>query len=151
MRRCWRCREEKPLVEFGRDASRAGREGRASRCATCRTAYLAEWRDRNRDKEAAYGRAAYERERAALHAAYGGRCACCGEDEPAFLTLEHKGGIVPPEHREPSGRRMGATATYRKVREEGYPDKYELLCWNCNTARARHGSCPHERRLEAVT
>lgn len=83
--------------------------------------------------------------------AYGGQCACCGEREAAFLQLDHVSGIVPDDQRRPgwSSRRLTGTALYRAVLRAGCPPDYQLLCANCNFAKARLGACPH-RRLEAV-
>lgn len=76
--------------------------------------------------------------------AYGGECACCGEDEPRFLTLDHVegGGIKHRKRLNPTG--MGGVAVYQKVRQQGFPATYQLLCWNCNCAKGVHGKCPHQ-------
>lgn len=82
-------------------------------------------------------------------AAYGGACACCGEAEPQFLTLDHVNNDGA-EHRRTSGLRTGI-ATWRYARRMGYPDTFQLLCWNCNGAKGAYGRCPHERaKLEVV-
>lgn len=33
---------------------------------------------------------------------------------------------------------------YKRVIEEGFPDTYRLLCWNCNCAIGIYGECPHK-------
>lgn len=83
--------------------------------------------------------------------AYGAECACCGEERPEFLTLEHKTG-VPDHHRTATGKRLSGRALYRRVKKEGYPDAYEILCFNCNLARSIYGTCPHavERDMTAL-
>jgi hypothetical protein len=86
--------------------------------------------------------------------AYGHRCACCGETELAFLTLDHVGAAVPDEHYRITvdGRRyrLGGRKLYHAIKAEGFPqDKYQCLCFNCNAARSWGRSCPHERaRME---
>lgn len=101
------------------------------------------WRDSNRErfnrKRAEWAR----RLRLEVIDAYGGKCACCGEAEEVFLTLEHKNG-VPDHHRGKNGKRLSSVEILRRVKMEGFPDAYEVLCWNCNQARARRGVCPHE-------
>lgn len=69
-------------------------------------------------------------------ARYGGKCSCCGELEIEFLTLEHLYG------RELNDSKTGKAA-WLKVKREKFPDKYTVLCFNCNCAKGIHGSCPH--------
>lgn len=72
--------------------------------------------------------------------AYGGECACCGETEPVFLTLDHVND-------DGGGRsRVNAETTRRRLRLAGWPKEgYRLLCFNCNTGRhINGGKCPHE-------
>jgi len=81
-----------------------------------------------------------------VYEGYGNKCNCCGEVEPMFLTIDHvnndgfkdktKGGI---------GYRILGITLYKKIIEENFPSKYQLLCWNCNCGKARNkGVCPHE-------
>lgn len=72
---------------------------------------------------------------------YGNRCACCGERNSGFFTLDHiknDGG----EHRRQLG---GSSMTlYRWVIQQRYPKSLRLLCYNCNCGRQRNGGiCPH--------
>lgn len=81
--------------------------------------------------------------RAAVLDLLGGRCACCGEDHPEFLTLDHRNG-GGNEHRRQ--RCYNAALIYKDVLAD--PDAkahYRILCWNCNCAIGLHGVCPHER------
>ena len=75
--------------------------------------------------------------------AYGGyRCACCGETEPMFLTLDHvnNGGT---RHR----RRVSNIKIFFSLRRRGYPPGFQVLCSNCNHGRHRNGGeCPHKTR-----
>jgi hypothetical protein len=72
--------------------------------------------------------------------AYGGRCACCGEDRYAFLAIDHVHGGGTRE-REDGVR---GESLYKQLRERGYPPEYRLLCHNCNGARGWRGGCPHD-------
>jgi hypothetical protein len=72
---------------------------------------------------------------------YGGdspACACCREQTPAFLTLDHinNGGRA---HR----RNKGNQGVYHELRRADYPAGFQILCFNCNIARGLYGSCPH--------
>jgi hypothetical protein len=81
--------------------------------------------------------------------AYGGKCQCIGCDvaEPKFLTIDHifNDGA---EHRKQinpktNGRTGQGVTLYRWLIKNNFPkDRYQLLCWNCNLAKA-HGGCPH--------
>lgn len=85
--------------------------------------------------------------RAQMISAYGGKCECCGESEPTFLTLEHKNGGGNAERRLYGGGKNSGSGGQRillRLRREGWPkDKYTVLCANCNMAR-KWGPCPHE-------
>lgn len=74
--------------------------------------------------------------------AYGGKCACCGENRPEFMTIDHIYGDGKKD-RESIG--SGVTMYFR-LRRMGFPkDRYRLLCYNCNLSRGHNGFCPHER------
>jgi len=107
------------------------------------------WRAANPEKVREYARQDQQRLRLEVLGHYGLACACCGETELVFLTLEHIGG-TGAEHRRSLG---GTTSVYRDVRKQGFPDGYETLCRNCNWGRfANGGVCPHqERMLRLVT
>lgn len=76
--------------------------------------------------------------------AYGGRCACCNEDNHGFLTIDHVFNDGAAERRKSSKRGI-----YRKLTKDGFPkDRYQLLCYNCNMGRQNAGGldkvCPHK-------
>lgn len=73
---------------------------------------------------------------------YGGQCACCGETEFNFLTIDHIGNWGG-EHRKQgySGRNL-----YYWIRRNKYPDTLRVLCYNCNCSSGFYGSCPHKQK-----
>lgn len=73
-------------------------------------------------------------------AAYGSKCACCGESTPEFLAIDHING-GGNAHR----RSLGKRDIYFWLRAEGYPTEFQILCHNCNHAKGSYGICPHER------
>lgn len=81
--------------------------------------------------------------RKAVFTHYGGRCACCGEKNPFFLTLDHinnDGG----EKRKVLGNRT----TWTEAVKLRYPSYLQVLCWNCNLGKFYNGgACPH--RIES--
>lgn len=70
-------------------------------------------------------------------------CACCGESEPSFLTIDHIDG-GGNQHRKSLGR--VASQFYRWLKLNDYPPGYRVLCFNCNIARGIFGVCPHEAK-----
>ena len=83
-------------------------------------------------------------------AAYGGRCACCGEDRHEFLALDHIDGGGREERAVPGYSNL---KLHLALRRAGWPTgRHRVLCHNCNMAIGISGQCPHEadRRLEAI-
>lgn len=66
---------------------------------------------------------------------YGGRCIYCGEGRPIFLTIDHIAG-AGNQHRRAEQR---AKEIYTWLRVNGFPDGYQVACWNCNCAKSRVG------------
>lgn len=78
-------------------------------------------------------------------AAYGNCCACCGETENEFLTVEHVGSWGA-KHRREDGWKARGGSLYRQIAEAGFPkDKFGVLCMQCNFATRRGKICPHQR------
>jgi len=72
-------------------------------------------------------------------AAYGGKCACCGESRIEFLTLDHIHG------RSDEARRITGQQAWARLKARGWPkENYQLLCFNCNCAKGIYGHCPHQ-------
>ena len=95
---------------------------------------------RNKERHNASSRATRRRLRIEAIEAYGGRCRCCGESQPAFLTIDHING-GGRKHQLSLG---GPSMMLRQLRREGWPtDLYQLLCMNCNMAKWTEGECPH--------
>lgn len=95
----------------------------------------------------------FEALRSEMLAAYGGKCACCGETTPEFLTLDHVRNDGKQHRRVTGLGENTAYSVYRWLKEAGWPtDGYQLLCMNCNWGRAQHPTrvCPHERQLRLV-
>lgn len=129
-----------PGCEHGRsnrkkcpDCRRAESARRRAKYPEATRAYAAKWaserRARNRDQ---------------VFAHYGEECECCGENERAFLAVDHiYGGGT--QHR----REVGSDI-YNWLVRNGFPDGFRILCHNCNWAEA-HGGCPHRKKLEVAS
>ena len=85
--------------------------------------------------------ARYHKLYAAALAAYGGKCACCGEERSVFLQLDHINNDGA-EHR----RRISmGTAMFAELARQNYPGGFQVLCANCHLAKTRKQICPHKR------
>jgi len=77
--------------------------------------------------------------KAELVAAYGGKCACCGETELTFLSLDHVNGGGRTHRTELGSNRK----VYQLVKAEGFPPTYRILCMNCQFGTRFSNACPH--------
>jgi len=85
-----------------------------------------------------------------VYAAYGGyKCSCCGETEPMFLTVDHinNDGASHRKSLSPNGHSVGSARIYRWLKNNGYPEGFQILCMNCQFGRKHNnGTCPHQSR-----
>jgi len=134
------------------------------RCLACKQAHKAAWNAAHDDEERARKREHHDANREqhiarcrALRLSnkietlqhYGNCCACCGEAEIAFLTIDHVNGGGDAHRRQISGSRRGGDSMYRWLRSNGWPqDDYQILCFNCNQGRHVNGGiCPHAAKF----
>ena len=145
------------------------KSGYCSRTAECRRKYIAAWREDaeripfqarpacrkcGKPTKAKTGYCCRTPECASFHyaargamyrlacfEAYGGaRCYCCGEDRIYFLSLDHVNGDGAEER-----KRLGmGTNIYGHLYHRGFPepDRYQILCYNCNFAKGTGPCCP---------
>ena len=79
---------------------------------------------------------------------YGAFCACCGEVDRTFLTVDHVNNDGA-EHRKSIGK--GGRRLYMWLRRNNYPVGFQLLCFNCNLGKARNkGVCPHKTAFHHI-
>jgi hypothetical protein len=90
---------------------------------------------------------------------YGGKCSCCGESNPMFLTMDHinnDGYIWRRNIYKERGynnkrgtRGVSTTVHLIWIRKNNYPKDLQLLCFNCNCGKNRNkGVCPHYGIIE---
>lgn len=122
------CKQIKPLEAF----TGGELKGTYSRCRECE--------NKRRSLLAA-------RTRNAVLEHYGAFCACCGEEENRFLTIDHindDGAVQRREHK------IGKSI-YKWIVDNNYPDDLRILCFNCNCGRQlNNGVCPHQEKAESV-
>ncbi len=153
-------------------------KGQGNLCLDCNRQYQRDYRAKNRIQLAAYwreknlrdrekpewvenerarGRRYWAEQRHEAIMAYGGyRCACCGETEPMFLSIDHifNDGA---EHRRSLGYddgngKGGSSATISWLKRNNYPAGFQVLCMNCNMGKHRNGgTCPHKASLLCKT
>lgn len=83
--------------------------------------------------------------KAEVFAHYGGSvCACCGELTPQFLTIDHMNNDGAAHRMKIFGKKaVGGYHLCLWLRSAGYPDGFQILCFNCNCAKGFWGVCPH--------
>jgi len=166
-RQCTDCNEVKPLSEF----PVVNQVYRRRRCVECHKAHRQGYSDRNREKirtkarqyyadntdqvKASVSRAAKKYRRSLKLEAievYGGRCQCCGEDELAFMTLDHVENNGAEHRRELKELGVkGSAAFYKWLKNNQWPKGYQVLCFNCNVGRHINGGvCPHQETGEVM-
>jgi len=70
---------------------------------------------------------------------YGKQCACCGEKELKFLSIDHIDGNGE-KHRKKINRKINIWLV-----KNNFPKGFQTLCFNCNWGRYRNnGVCPHK-------
>lgn len=70
------------------------------------------------------------------------KCLCCEESNIKFLTIDHLGERgIGTEHR----KKLKDYNIYYWLKKNGFPEGYQVLCYNCNCGRDKNGGiCPHK-------
>ncbi len=167
MRICKKCGKTKPLEEFR--FYNKERDWREHRCNDCYNKACAEWRKKQGEYYRIFSRKRYhkkvsemnsdelkeqrakdviksrKRHRKIKHAifmAYGGyRCACCGETEKLFLTIDHINNNGA-EMRKKGIHGVGISF-YGWLYKNNFPLGFQVLCMNCQWGKRNNGVCPH--------
>lgn len=124
---CPICNIDKPLDKFGFNNRGIGESYYNRVCVTCT------------------GRRTRAKLKLEFLDAFGSKCACCDEDDPRFLSLDHINNDGK-KHRASFGDSSNTHRVLQDAKREGWPkDKYQCLCYNCNMGRAKFkGICPHK-------
>ena len=81
---------------------------------------------------------------------YGGKCACCGEDDTNFLMIDHINNDGY-KHKAGDGRRLAGHSLHGWAKKRGFPNSLQVLCSNCNFSKLMNdGACSHTRKLRLV-
>jgi hypothetical protein len=65
------------------------------------------------------------------------KCVCCGESIFEFLTIDHINGGGNKHRKSFSG------SFYEWLKKNGFPQGYQVLCYNCNCGKRQNQVCPH--------
>ena len=107
-----------------------------------KTTARSRWNKRNAAHLRAYSRAKCLKRKLETIAAYGGKCTCCGEKEPAFLSVSHTNGGGMKHY-----KKVGHSGMHLWLQRNGYPKRgFGVLCMNCNMATTHGRICPHQRK-----
>jgi hypothetical protein len=133
-----------------------------NQCKECRRKYWLDWEEKHKNQRKKSHHEYYinniehcklqQREytqklRLQILVHYGGnppKCACCGEPEPKFLTIDHINGGGSKHRRGPKAPFKCSTLYYRWIIKNNYPNIFQILCMNCNFAKGMYGKCPHQ-------
>ncbi len=140
MKTCDKCGVEKEETKF--NFTGKGERWRRSTCRTCCVKELSKWkRASTPEKRKEQYKRKYRRLKAIVLSHYGSKCACCGENQEAFLCLDHIDG-GGSAHRK--SFKKEAFCMYDWVVKNKFPAMFQILCSNCNLARHTKGECPHK-------
>lgn len=98
------------------------------------------WNQKNKEKLETYSREWHQKRRKICIDRLGGKCTCCGESHYVFLAIDHinnDGWKI----RRPKG--PGRISIYAWLIRNDFPSGFQILCHNCNMAKAILGKCPH--------
>jgi hypothetical protein len=71
------------------------------------------------------------------------KCACCGNDVYAFLSLDHAHGNGNKHRNE-----VGRSGLNRWIINNCYPEGFRVLCNNCNCSLGNYSYCPHHPEVK---
>lgn len=139
---CNRCGFDKDISDFY--------PKRTSYCKQCENEKHMEWHFANKEKVQSYQQNNRRKYKLMVvnHYSNGTKsCACCGEREMQFLTLDHidGGGTKEQKVLQKDGYHF-----YKWLIDHLYPTGYQVLCWNCNCGRnqTKDKICPHKKQIK---
>ncbi len=159
---CSGCREEKDLGMFSKD--KLTKTGFSNWCKDCHSDYarankksiskrMRKWYYSNRERMLLHYKSDEYKDRIKrrneeikdiVFEEYGNKCTCCGEMCQKLLAIDH---VNNDGHKDlmPSGHRNTGRLLWLKIIREGFPDKYQILCFSCNWGKhINNGKCPHK-------
>lgn len=112
-------------------------------CGSClqeKRGYAQTYYQKNRKRQNCITLENYHNLRQQILDMYGHICSCCGVVGDDFLALDHVENDGK-EHRATRGKH----GVYRDAVAEYRPDRFQVLCHNCNIAKSNNGGvCSHQ-------
>jgi hypothetical protein len=151
-KKCSVCGEVKLLTEFYNH--RISKDGHSWHCKQCNRILRKEYylknrrriithncnyRKNNRKISNLWHVKNYQKKRKIVLNHYGSKCACCGETEEKFLSVDHMNNDGA-NHRRSGGKNITIWLI-----KNNFPEGFQLLCYNCNIAKGMYGQCPHKK------
>ena len=134
---CLKCKQEKDASEFSKD-NRSKERGHQAYCKECQRLYHRLTKSHHHEVTKLWRQ--NHKEQVMNH--YGNKCACCGESRIEFLTIDHIHGGGNKHRKEI--HQAGGSHFYRWLINNGFPEGFRVLCFNCNCSLGFHGYCPHQ-------
>ena len=79
------------------------------------------------------------------------KCACCGETEWTFLTIDHINNDGATHRKELKYHSKCGHGFYVWLKQQNWPGGFQVLCQNCNVGKWRNGGiCPHKQQKVMV-
>jgi len=111
--------------------------------------YRKKWNQENKEKKKEYNKKYNKKYKELVYNHYSNgviECACCGEKEIDFLSLDHiyNNGA---KHR----KKIGKTISFKWIMKNNFPPIFQLLCMNCNFSKGKRKNnckCIHQIRRE---
>ena len=161
LKKCKKCKIDKETQDFYKEPrNRDGLQGHCKKCnyfqqkewvrknrkkyRKFHKVYVRNWRIKNKEKVEKLKIEGVIRLKNDVLINYGNKCACCGETERDFLTLDHieNDGKL---HRKILPK--GGLALYYWARQNNYPLRLQILCFNCNWSKhliKNKNRCTHQ-------
>lgn len=137
-KRCSKCGKLRDRSKFRVDTGK--RYGISCWCKSCTNKHEKKRRKipSVRESRNKFGKEYRNKQKETVINYYGGKCACCGEKEIMFLTIDHINND--------GFKALVRTNIHSWIIRNNFPVNLQVLCWNCNCGKAiNKGTCPHEK------
>ena len=72
-------------------------------------------------------------------------CRCCGNKNFQWLQVDH---ITAKKHLSEKEKLLGGRDMWTRLKKDGYPSNFQILCANCNFAKSDLKECPIDHSLD---
>ena len=142
-------KNKKALNEYKKEYYQKNKEKYKGKYKEKRKEYLKKYNQENKEKKKEYNKKYNQENKELIYNHYSNgviECACCGEKEIDFLSLDHiyNNGA---KHR----KKVGKTISFKWIMKNNFPPIFQLLCMNCNFSKGKRGNnckCIHQIRRE---